>query len=47
MIGDSTLSVDDASNISEKGRHFKGTRGLWELLTLKNVDRGFITANDL
>jgi len=27
MIGDSTLSVDDTSDISIQGRHFKGTRG--------------------
>ena len=47
MIGDSTLYVDDACDISLKGRHFKGTSGLWELLTRKNVDRGFITADDL
>jgi hypothetical protein len=47
MIGDSTLSVEDASDIFLKGRHFKWTRDLWELLTCKNVDRGFITADDL
>ena len=47
MIGDSTLCVDDTSDISIKGRHFKGTRGLWELLTRKNVNRGFVTADDL
>ena len=39
MIGDSTLFVDNSSDISIKGRHFKGTRWLWELLTRKNVNR--------
>ena len=47
MIGDSTRTVDDASDISLKGRHFNGTMGLWELLTRKNVDMGFRTADDL
>jgi hypothetical protein len=47
MIGDSVLTVDDTSDISINGRHFKGTRGLWELLTRKNVTRGVVTADDL
>ena len=47
MIGYSTLFVDDASDISLKGRHFKGNRGLWEILTRKNLDWGFITPDDL
>ena len=47
MIGDSVLTVDDTSDISINGRHFERTRGLWELLTRKNVTRGFVTAVDL
>jgi len=39
MIGDSILSVDDPSDISINGRHFKGTRGLWE----QNVNRVVVT----
>lgn len=35
MIADSTLSVDDASEITSKGTHFKGTTGLFELLSRK------------
>jgi len=31
IIGDSKLTVDDTSDISINWRHFKGTRGLWEL----------------
>ena len=40
MIGDSILTVDDTSDISINGRHFKGNRGLWEILNRKNVTRG-------
>ena len=43
MFGDSTFSVDDTSDISIKERHFKGTRGLWKLLTRKNVNRAVVT----
>ena len=32
MIGNSILTVDDTSYSTINGRHFKGTRGLWELL---------------
>ena len=44
MIGDSTLSVYDTSDISIKGRHFKGTRSQWELSTHKNFTRCVVTA---
>ena len=47
MICDSTLSGDDTSDICIKGRHFKGTHGLWELLCLKNVNRGVVKTDDL
>jgi hypothetical protein len=47
MIGDSTLSVDSDRDIRIKGRRFKGTRGLWEILTRKKVKRETITSNDL
>jgi hypothetical protein len=39
--------VDPYSDITIKGREFKGTTGLWELLTRKNVDRKKITTDDL
>jgi hypothetical protein len=38
MISNSNLSVDDASDITIKEKRFKGTRGLWELLTPKNFN---------
>ena len=47
MIVHSTLSVDDTSDISINGRHFRGTRGLLELLTRKNVNRSVVTTEDL
>jgi len=37
LIGDSILTVDDTSDICINGKHFKGTRGLWELLTRKKL----------
>ena len=47
MIRNSILAVDDTNDISINGRHFKGTRGLLELLTRKNVTRGVVEADDL
>jgi hypothetical protein len=47
MIGDFALTVDSDSDIWIKGNRFKGTRGLWELLTRKNVKREIITSADL
>ena len=47
MIGDSTLSFDNTSDISIKWRHFKGRRVLWELLTRKNVNRCVVSTDDL
>ena len=47
MIGDSVLTIEDTSDITINGRHFKGTRGQWELLTRKNFSRGVVTADDL
>jgi hypothetical protein len=47
MIGDSVVTVDDDSDVWLKGRHFKGTPGLWELLARKNVRREIITPTDL
>jgi len=38
MIGDSFVTVDKGSNITIKGKHYKGSRGLWELLSRKDVD---------
>ena len=46
MVGDSVLSVDNTSDITINGRHFKATRAIWELLNRKNVTIGIVTAED-
>jgi hypothetical protein len=47
MIGDSAFTVDNASNIRINGKEYKGTSGLWELLTSQTVNRKKITEDDL
>jgi len=37
MIGDSAQLVDTDSDITIKGQEFREKKGLWELLTRKNV----------
>jgi hypothetical protein len=39
MIRNSIVDVDDESNVYIQGKRFKGTKGLWELLTRKKVNR--------
>ena len=46
-IGDSPIVVDTEGDITLKDRVFKGTKGLWELLTRMNVKTKFITIDDL
>ena len=47
MIGNSPLTVDEESNVIIHGETFKGTAGLWELLTRKNVNKSLTTEKDL
>ena len=47
MIGNSPLTVDEDGGINIHGERYKGTAGLWELLTKKNVDQLLVTKNDL
>ena len=47
MIGDSTIVVDTDGDITIKERVFKGSKGLWELLTRKIVNTEFITKDNL
>ena len=47
MIGDSAILVGTDSDITIKGQEFRGTKGLWVLLTRKNVNRKHITTDDL
>ena len=42
-IGDSPMVVDTGGVITIKGRVFKGSEGLWELLTHKTLNTEFIT----
>jgi len=46
-MGDSTVLVDTESDITIKGKEFRGTAGLWELLKRKCVNRRKITTDDL
>ena len=47
MIGDTQVSEDKDSDITVKGKHFKGTQGLWQLLTRRKVQRDKLTTDDL
>jgi len=47
MIGDSPIIVDTSGDIKIKDRVFKGSKGLWELLTYKKVNTEYITKDDL
>jgi len=47
MIGDSRVGVDRDGNIYIKNVEFPATKGLWELLTRKNMDKKLATINDL
>jgi len=47
MIGNSAVTVDDTSDITVNDKRFRGTKGLWELLTRKKVDTKLISTNDL
>ena len=47
MIGDSLIVVDTDGDITIQERVFKGSKGLWELLTCKKVNMEFITKDDL
>ena len=46
MIGDSPLIVDSYSEITIKGKRFRGTLGLWELLTRRKKQRDIFTTDD-
>jgi hypothetical protein len=47
MIGDKPMYVDTDDNITIKGTQFKGTEGLWALLTRKTVDMEHVGKADL
>jgi hypothetical protein len=47
MIGDSQVYVNTDGDITIKNTRFKGTEGLWELLTRKNVNMERVSKTDL
>jgi len=47
MIGDSQVFIDTDDNFTIKWTMFRGTEGLWELLTRKNVNTQLIGKEDL
>ena len=46
-IGNAEVVIDQDSNVFVKGKSYRGTRGLFVLLTRKKVDQYFITRRDL
>jgi hypothetical protein len=47
MIGNSTIDLDEPGIITVRGKRFKLTKGLWELLTRKDIDTDTIFPNDM
>ena len=47
MIGDVPITVHEKSDLSIGGTRFRGRRGIWELVTCKNVNSDVITNSDL
>jgi hypothetical protein len=47
MIGNSTINLVEPGVITVRGKRFKLTKGLWELLTHKDVDKDTIYPNDM
>jgi hypothetical protein len=46
-VGHSEIEIDNHSNIVIGNKKFKGTKGLFELLTHNNIQRSGITSHDL
>jgi len=46
-IDDSLVLVDQDGDITIKENEFRGSKGLWELLTRKNVNNEHVTSDDL
>jgi hypothetical protein len=47
FIGNSDVTVDTNSDLYIKDKHFRGTPGLWELLTRKSVNKKLVSADDI
>ena len=46
-IGDSIVDLDPDSNVYVQGKMYKGTKGLFELLTRKKLNHSLVTTDDL
>ena len=46
-IGNANVEIDRDSNVIVKGISYKGTKGLFELLTRKKMDSSFINDSDM
>ena len=46
-IGDSAVLVDQDCNFTVKEKEFRGSEGLWELLTYKRVNKEHVTSDGL
>jgi len=46
-IGDTPVLVDQDGDITIKENEFRGSEGLWELLTRKNANKEHVTSDDL
>jgi len=47
MLGDSQVGVDRDSNMHINNVEFPATKGMWELLTRKRVDKNLVTGADI
>jgi hypothetical protein len=47
MTGNAPLTVDCDSNITIYGKEYTGTRGLWEGLARKSVNKEIVTTQDM
>jgi len=46
-IGDYLVLVGQDGDITNKEKEFRGSKGLWELLTRKTANKEHVTLNDL
>lgn len=46
-MGNSDVTVGPNSDLYIMDKHFKGTRGLWELITRNRVDNRLLSEHDL
>ena len=47
MMGDKPITIDEKSNIHVKGKKYKGTSGLWNLIMLNKPSENLYTFKDL